>query len=418
MQDFSSEDKNRINENLDKEFYSDKSGYGHIDSIEEFRELPTMRKEDLADEDDFVMFEEYRDEARIFNYTSGTTRHPTIVLRSEKGVEIEKEKVLKHIDLYAGERNYVVISATIALTGMISAFRERDILSGYSTPYNLGFSVGAIKQLDIDTLWATPSLALKIGEMLQEEDERVSSIDTVVLTGEPLSNLGYRKLEELYSGADVYMTYGGMEDGHRAYQCEHLKGTNCYHPFTDRHFFEVLEFESDEPKKDGFGELVTTRLWSDCCIPIVRYRTGDRARWKDSECECGEGPIMEVGGRTVFDSFKMSGFTVYRENFEKSLDSVADMISSVYQIHVKEVEEDGKVMPKLEIHLKPAESLSRELVDEKEVVESISENFQITEEHFYQDMCDKGVFSELEVVLKDSIVSDAKTQLVIDHRSS
>lgn len=381
------------------------------------RELPTIRKKDIVQEDNFVMFDDLKGDAQTFNYTSGTTKHPTIVLRSESDNRVEREKAGKNVELHAGDRNYVVISSSIALTGTIFSLREKGLLSGYSTPYNLGFATRAIEQLEIDTLWSTPSLALKIGEMLRENNIQNSSVDTMVLTGEPLSDLMYKKLNDFYSGVEVYMDYGSIETGHLGYQCRHLEGTNKYHPFSDKFFFEVLGFDEDDVVEQGYGELAVTKLWKNCCLPLVRYRLGDKAKWIDGECGCGEDMTLDIGGRTVFDSFKMSGFTLYRENFEEALGTVADLIGATYQIHIKEIEDSGEVKPMIEVHLKPAESLEKGLIDREEIKESISSNFKVTADNSYQDMSEKGVFLDLRVKIKDSIVSSAKTKPIVDHRT-
>lgn len=414
MQDFSSKAREIVNQNLEREFYTAKDEYpDSVEDLQDFRNLPTIRKEDAVDEDKSVMFEEMKDEAVSFNYTSGTTQHPTIVLLSASDMEIETEKALKQVDLCAGDRNYAVISSTIARRGYLRALKERDVLRGYSSPYNIGFSVRAITELEIDTLWTTPSLALKMGEMLSKKEHNV---ETIVLTGEPLSDLTRRKLKELYSEVDLCMDYGSIETGHLGYQCEDLQSTNRYHLYDDKFFYEILDFEGDKPVDQGYGELVTTKIWEDCYAPLIRYRSGDRAKWLESDCGCNELTI-EVGGRTVFDSFKMSGFTLYREKFEDALDVVADLIGTTYQIHIKEVEEEGAVKPKLTVHLKPSESLEKDLIDRDEIAEDIAENFTVTDEHTYKDMRERGIFSPLDVVLKESIITDAKTKPVIDHRS-
>jgi len=46
----------------------------------------------------------------------------------------------------------------------------------------------------------------------------------------------------------------------------------CFNPL--RTFVEVLA-----PGPDGVGDLVVTMLGDDAAFPMIRYRTGDRARW-------------------------------------------------------------------------------------------------------------------------------------------
>lgn len=406
-----------INNMLQNDFYQDRE-ITEITSIDDLTNLPTIRKDDLVEEENFVMFDGLTDEALTFNYTSGTTKHPTIVLRSDSDNQIEKEKASKNVDLHAGDRNYVVISSTIALTGTIFALRDKGVFSGYSTPYNLEFAAQAIDQLEIDTLWSTPSLALKIGEMMKENSINRNSVEKMVLTGEPLSELVYKKLDDLFSGLEVYMDYGSIETGHLGYQCSQLEGTNIYHPFTDKFVFELMDFDEDSRIDQGYGELTVTKAWQNCCLPLVRYRMGDKAKWVEDDCSCGEKKKLEIGGRTVFDSFKMTGFTLYKENFEDALGSVADLIGPTYQIHIKEVEKSEEIAPMLEVHLTPAESLDKELIDIEEIEDSIANNFKVTSSNSYRDMSEKGIFSDLKVMIKESVVSGAKTKPIVDHRTT
>ena len=413
MQEFSEEIKQRVNKVLTNSYYSKQNGYFSLESLSDFKALPTLRKTDIVDEENPVMFgEEYKDLAQEFNYTSGTTKHPTMILLSDKDLEVERQKVETLIDNYAGKRNYVVISSSIARRGYLSVLRQKNLFAGYSAPYNLGFSKQAVENLEIDTLWSTPSIALKLGDLL----EGYEGIENIVLTGEPLSELAEKKLDELFSGVDIYMDYGSIETGHLGYQCEHLKGTDSYHLFEDKFYFEILDFESEEMVRDGYGELTVTKIWENCYAPLIRYRLGDKAKWKESDCGCS-ALTVEMKGRTVFDSFKLSGFTLYKQKFERALDPVADLIGTTYQIHIREVDVNNQIKPKLEIHLKPSSSLDKNLVDEKELGEDISSNFQVTENNSYKEMVQKGIFAELEVILKDSVVDGAKTKPIIDHRS-
>lgn len=417
MQDFSEEVKKGVNHNLGKKFYRETSDYPEdIEDEEDFRKLPTSSKEEFVDEDGLMFGKEFLDEAQAFNYTSGTTSHPTMVLISEEDMEAEKEKVRKQAEIAAGKRNYVVISETIARRGMLRALDEMDVLCGYTSPYNPGFSVRAIETLEIDTLWSTPSLALKIGDLASEKGS-IEFVDTLILTGEPLSDLSRKKLKEYYSDPEIYLKYGSIETGTRAYQCKHLKGTDSYHVYPDKFFYEILEFDGDKNLEEDYGELVTTKIWEKSFSPQIRYRSGDKAIWRDSDCGCGAELTVEITGKTVFDSFKMQGITLYRERFERSLDSVADLIDTGYQIHIRDREREGELQPELEVHLKTTESLNKELMDEEDIAESIASNFQITDKDSYKDMSGKGIFSELKVVLKDSVIEDAKTEPIVDHRS-
>src|SRR5216110_2999929 len=84
---------------------------------------------------------------------------------------------------------------------------------------------------------------------------------------------------EAFWGAPLCMTYASTEAATiLAFECTHRSG---YH---------VNEFdfcvEVADPGGDGYGEIVLTTV-SRRVMPLVRYRTGDVARWLPEPCPCG-----------------------------------------------------------------------------------------------------------------------------------
>jgi phenylacetate-CoA ligase len=84
---------------------------------------------------------------------------------------------------------------------------------------------------------------------------------------------------EAFWGAPFCMTYGSTEAATTlGFECTHRDG---YH--VNEFDFHV---EVDAPDTDGYGELVITTVHRRI-MPLLRYRTGDVARWVPGPCPCG-----------------------------------------------------------------------------------------------------------------------------------
>jgi phenylacetate-coenzyme A ligase PaaK-like adenylate-forming protein len=93
--------------------------------------------------------------------------------------------------------------------------------------------------------------------------------------------------------------------------------------------YHVNEFdfyiEIDRPDADGYGELVLTTVNRDV-MPLIRYRTGDIARWLRGRCRCGLGfrRISPLRGR-VDEQVSCAWGNVVPEFFEDLLRDVGGL---------------------------------------------------------------------------------------------
>jgi phenylacetate-CoA ligase len=84
---------------------------------------------------------------------------------------------------------------------------------------------------------------------------------------------------EAFWGAFVCMTYASTEAGTiLGFECTHRAG---YHVNEFDFCVEIADADSD-----GYGEIVLTTV-SRRVMPLIRYRTGDVARWLSEPCACG-----------------------------------------------------------------------------------------------------------------------------------
>ncbi len=116
-------------------------------------------------------------------------------------------------------------------------------------------------------------------------------IDKIILVGEILT-LAHKELFTGYWGAAVFDSYGSTEIG--GAQTISLPECNAFH-LNDLHLItEIIDPVTGKPADEG--ELVFTTIRREG-MPLLRYRSGDRARW--AKCSCWL-PLrsIKIKGRT------------------------------------------------------------------------------------------------------------------------
>ncbi|ABK19005.1 phenylacetate--CoA ligase family protein [Syntrophobacter fumaroxidans] len=108
-------------------------------------------------------------------------------------------------------------------------------------------------------------------------------LDAVLLASEGILP-GQRELIEEAFSTRVYSWYGHSERVVLAGECEK---SPAYHHFPDYGILEIIDDNGNVLQKEGEpGEIVGTGLINRS-LPLIRYRTGDKARMLGHECACG-----------------------------------------------------------------------------------------------------------------------------------
>lgn len=119
----------------------------------------------------------------------------------------------------------------------------------------------------------------------------------IVSYGETLHENVRNRLSNSFR-AEVYDSYGITEVGGRVgIEC---KWHNGFHLFSENFLVEIIDEEGRPLDRGQVGEVVITSLVNRI-MPIIRYRTGDRASLCPHECGCGiKHPLLNlVEGRVV-----------------------------------------------------------------------------------------------------------------------
>src|SRR5947209_16524205 len=150
-----------------------------------------------------------------------------------------------------------------------------------------------MQALGATVLVCTPSYALHLIEVARErgQDSAKGCVRVTVHAGEPGASIPpVRARIEAGWGARAYDHAGMTEVGAYGYECAEQAGL---HVNESEFIAEVIDPATGGPARDG--ELVLTNLGR-VGSPVIRYRTGDRARVASAPCACGRTFVRLEGG--------------------------------------------------------------------------------------------------------------------------
>lgn len=131
----------------------------------------------------------------------------------------------------------------------------------------------------------------------------------------------------------VYNHYGMTEMGYGGgVECECLNG---YHLRENHLYFEIIDPMTGECVRDGeYGEIVFTTL-NRQAMPLIRYRTGDIARFSTKPCACGTflRTMGKVRGR-IENKVCIHGHEMHLRDFDEILLRFAPIVD--YTLNVCE----------------------------------------------------------------------------------
>jgi len=297
----------------------------------DFLKIPLTHKSDLSEDGiDFIVKDILIKE---WVTTSGTTSAPLKVPLTEndlKRLELNETLSLSNAGITASDTVLIAVAFDkLFIAGLAYYLGVKNI---GATALRVGASsknivLNAIEQFKPSVIIGVPSFLLKVAQHATTMNISLAdnSIKKIIAIGEPVSNKGFSrnssgtKLEKLW-GCKVISTYASTEMSTSFCECNFQKGG---HYLNELIFLEVLD-EDGFPVQDGeLGEVVATPLGVEG-LPVLRYATGDYARFYKGICECGYegGRLGPVEGRRS-GMLKIKGTTVFLSNVLDKLASLS-----------------------------------------------------------------------------------------------
>ena len=215
-----------------------------------------------------------------------------------------------------------------------------DPLEGYRRLTEYRFNV-----LVSDPFWLS-----RLTEIARERG-RPGAMKLLVGGGEGITARTRAELEDFW-GAPLCMTYASTESATvLGFECAYREG---YHV---NEFDFVIEV--DTPDDAGYGEVILTTV-NRRVMPLIRYRTGDIARWLPGRCPCGLPfrRLSAIRGR-VDEQVSCAWGNVHPEFFFPLLADVPGLESD-WQVALYERD----LSPVVQFRVEVADDASREVVAE------------------------------------------------------
>ncbi|MBW2567772.1 MAG: AMP-binding protein [Deltaproteobacteria bacterium] len=291
-----------------------------VESIKDLSYLPFMERKHLGEYYPYGLFAvPLRDIVRIhtapgttLNPTvSGYTRHDLLAWKEMVSTALIASKVTAHdilqINLNSGLANWgrdykdgaESIEAGVIPNTHLSIEKQLKVLKDYKT----------------SVLITTPAFASQLaGYIKTETDLNFAGLNlkTLILVGEPTGMESRSFLEEQLH-ATTWLHYGLSEvpGPAIAFECEKHGGL---HVNEDNFIPEIVDVETGELLPEGeTGELILTALTMRA-FPLIRFKTGDRARFIQDTCNCG-CPFKRIEWleKRTDDMFLINGVKVHQK---------------------------------------------------------------------------------------------------------
>jgi phenylacetate-CoA ligase len=335
---------------------------GDLRSLDDLAQLPFTTKSDLREVYPFGMLAVPKREVVRLHASSGTTGKPTVVAYSRSDMAMWAE-VMARAMTAAGITADDIVHNTAAyglFTGGLGIGLGAETVGATTVPASAGFSkrhLMLMEDFGATVLCSMPSYALVLAETAAEEhiDLRARMKLRVGIFGaEPWTDAMRREIEMRF-GIEAFDVYGLSEVIGPGVSAECLAHDGL-HIFEDHFLPEIIDPDTRRVLPHGSdGELVLTTLTKEA-MPMIRYRTRDRARLSVDSCTCGRTFVRmsRVAGRTD-DMLIVHGVNVFPSQIESALLQVAG-VAPQYLIVVDR--KDG-IVQRLEVWVEPTEDVHR-----------------------------------------------------------
>jgi len=276
-------------------FSAAKIGPEQIRNFEDMRKIPVLSKQDI--QKSFLdMLTRGVDTSKLpVVTTTGSTDIPLKVLRDYSHIR-GTSSVYSYIFSECGVRpsdNFVTVwgrgseyvqwgKKYVRLWGGIS-----ETVVPLFPPAKL---VNVLQLIKPDVLNTFPSVFCTLA------DYDVSGINPrIIFTQGELVTQHYRDIVKKTLGLELFETYGSVEFGDLAFECNEHRGL---HMITNSALIEFVDEAGEWVSPGEQGEIVVTGFFNHV-MPLIRYRIGDLGIQTDEKCTCGRSwPLIKsIQGR-------------------------------------------------------------------------------------------------------------------------
>jgi phenylacetate-CoA ligase len=297
-----------------------------IASVDDLRELPFTRKDDLRDTYPFGMFAVERSELTRIHASSGTTGKLTVVGYTAADLDLFARVNARCLAMAGAEPGMTLHNAYGygLFTGGLGLHAGGERLGMAVVPVSGGLTerqLMLIEDFRPEVISCTPSYALTLAQAFAARGVAPGEISLrfAVLGAEPWTDEMRREID---AGLGVTSSniYGLSEVIGPGVSCECVEARSGMHVNEDHFLPEIIDAQTGEPVANGEeGVLVFTTLTKQA-LPLIRYWTGDITSLGSEPCACGR-TLVRMGrlrGRAD-DMLIIRGVNVFPTQVEAAL---------------------------------------------------------------------------------------------------
>jgi phenylacetate-CoA ligase len=325
-----------------------------IRGADDLPRLPFTLPSDLRDAYPFGMFAVPIQQILRLHFAGGGTGKPIVAAYTRRDLEVWTEVLLRCLaccgvragDIIQHACGHDQPPAGLGLHSAAAALGAAVLSLSAGDPLR---QIMALKDCGVSAVCSTPSYFLHLLKRAEKlgVDLRGLPLRAGIFIAEPCGEALRRRIEES-AGIKAYEIYGPPEitgPGVGA-ECRHQTGL---HIFEDHFYPEIVDPSTGDPLPAGQeGELVLTTLSKEA-MPVIRYRTRERAAILAEPCPCGRTMrrIQRIA-RHGEDMFVVQGVSVFPAEIEAALLAVEGTLPH-YQIVLSQEQGQDQVEVQVEV---------------------------------------------------------------------
>lgn len=314
----------------------------HFNSLEQFRTLPLLTKNDIVENPDQLISKHYKSQNLVSSRTGGSTGTQLHFYINEESVDEKNACAWRH-NRWANWDLGMPVAAVWGNPKEVATFKarlRRKILDRYTYLDTMNMTsttmldfADRINRMNPYVLYGHSHSIFLFADFLRNQGLSVSSPDGIVSTSMMLMNHERRIIEEVFK-RKATDRYGCEEVSLIASECEKHNGM---HLNLDHLVIEFLKADGTEATPGEQGKIVVTDL-TNYGMPFIRYEVGDFGIPSDRTCPCGRGlPLMEkVVGRTADFLIRKDGSLV------AGVSLIERFLTNVSGIHQMQIIQDNR----------------------------------------------------------------------------
>ena len=290
-----------------------------IEAIEDLSLLPFMERKHLGEHYPYGLFAvPLRDIVRIHT-APGTSANPTVSGYTRHDLLVWQQMTARALEASGVTPDDILqINLDFGLANWGRAYKDgaeaMEVGVIPNTVLSLDKQLMVLRDYKTSVLITTPAAAFELADHMftSSINPNALNLKKLILVGDHVDAASRQLLEEQLH-VTTWLHYGLSEvpGPGIAFDCEYHQGLHV----NEDHFLpEIIDPKTGRPLDDGqIGELVLTSL-STRAFPLIRFRTGDRARLSRGICACGRSlsRIEWFDGRTD-DILNISGVKVHQQ---------------------------------------------------------------------------------------------------------